>query len=102
MDLGTLSLNSVILCYPHSLKQLNNNEMDLFFVNFSFIRATLTQAKFKIKSIMLYFQAGKSSKLTFRDKAARFLLQWTVFSSLFMRDMTLHSATSFGKCIINI
>ncbi|XP_063399638.1 DNA-binding protein RFX6-like [Mytilus trossulus] len=42
-------------------------------------------------------QAGKSSKLTFRDKAARFLLQWTVFSSLFMRDMTLHSATSFGS-----
>jgi len=25
------------------------------------------------------------------------LLQWTIFSSLFMRDLTLHSATSFGK-----
>jgi len=25
------------------------------------------------------------------------LLQWTIFSSLFMRDLTLHNATSFGK-----
>ncbi|CAG2213287.1 RFX6 [Mytilus edulis] len=86
---------------PHSTETFRESIQDFFdeFQNLLTKQAPIEGYTEWLDTIIdtCVLQAGKSSKLTFRDKAARFLLQWTVFSSLFMRDMTLHSATSFEE-----
>ncbi|KAK3102356.1 hypothetical protein FSP39_010766, partial [Pinctada imbricata] len=42
-------------------------------------------------------QGSKDKTVSFKEKASRFLLQWETFCSLFMRDLTLQGATSFGS-----
>ncbi|XP_021360165.1 DNA-binding protein RFX6-like [Mizuhopecten yessoensis] len=41
-------------------------------------------------------QPKKDNGKKFRERASKFLLQWAIFGSLFMRDLTLRSAASFG------
>ncbi|XP_013406929.1 DNA-binding protein RFX6 [Lingula anatina] len=41
-------------------------------------------------------QESKSRGRSFKDLASEFLLLWSLFGSLIVRDLTLHSAASFG------
>ncbi|XP_077978702.1 DNA-binding protein RFX6-like [Glandiceps talaboti] len=42
-------------------------------------------------------QTSKENGRSFKERARDFLLNWSFFTSRFMRDLTLHSAASFGS-----
>ena len=44
-------------------------------------------------------QPCKEKGLAFRDSAADFLMQWTLFGSLLMKDLTLLNCRSFGTSV---
>ena len=48
------------------------------------------------ESVVVVQKAGESSGTSFSDESKRFMKRWVYFGELVVKELTLHSAPSFG------